>query len=113
MFSWKAFRGYASSPGCNSETEYDCGCGELMIAAADEGERLQAIVNTFEKTADGVTPTIGMELYHPNSDGTIQWFKVYTICKNYVQALNVWNTTYVTANCYSTKAAAEAAKGNP
>lgn len=73
--------------------------------------RLQAIVDTFDKTADGVTPTIGMELWYLDPFGNILWFKVRSIREHHVQGHNVWELYYVTANCYSTVAAAEAAKG--
>jgi len=39
---------------------------ELAIKAADELERLQAIVDKYPKTKDGVTVVPLMELWHPN-----------------------------------------------
>lgn len=84
--------------------------GSLMLAKL---EGLQAVIDTFDKTADGVTPTIGMELYYREPYGNIRWFKVYSICQHCVQVHNVWKTHYVTANCYSTKAAAQAAEEKP
>jgi len=80
-----------------------------MCDAADEIERLRAIVDKLPKTADGVTVVPGMLLYHYATGRPLGNVVTYTAG---MRAHGQWAVAaYPVGDCYSTREAAEAAGG--
>lgn len=97
--------------------------GELqskLNAAADELDRLHAIVERLPKTADGVVVVPGMTVYEvrasrPGEPYEMRDFRTTTPDEQGYSTFH-WETGYSAIGrldrCYSTREAAEAAKGN-
>lgn len=81
-----------------------CNLSRVATAAADEIERLQATVDKWPKTRDGVSATPGMAVYSPlwQPVGFVESLTVRVPSHTRFSPLKDW---------YSTREAAEAAKG--
>jgi len=79
----------------------------LLSDAADEIERLQAIIDKLPKTADGVPVVPGMTVYYRGMGGVVQ--TTNEMCVNAIKAANGFILN--PSGCYSTQVAADAAGG--
>ena len=86
-----------------SHTEFTARCGKFMHVSClfRECERLQTIVDRLPKTADGVPVVPGQFIY--SSDGRAMMMLTYAQHEGHMAYPDV---------CYSTREAAEAARGD-
>jgi len=85
----------------------------IITALEAENARLRAVVEKLPKTADGVPLTPGMELWHSGTGGFPKGDYAWAFSKGQSGEwfVDFAFATVMLSKCYSTREAAEAAKG--